>query len=384
MKDYKVALVHDDLLQYGGAERVLEVMHEIWPDAPIYTSLYDREEMLKRGWNDDGMDIRTSKYQWLPWKAKFGNKFYLPIFPLAFESFDFSEYDLVISSSTRFAHGVITRPETCHISYCNSPARFLWMYPDYEKGHGGIKSWQKLLLAPILHWQRIWDQLASQRPDFFFGNSSTSVARINKFFRRSAEILFPPADVSNFLPKQKVEKKNYYVIVGRMAGHKRYDIAVEAFNKLGSDYELRLIGSGDKLEELKSMAKENVKFLGFVSNEEREKQVQEANGFLYPQLEDFGLTAVEANAAGTPVVAYGKGGALDTIVDGKTGVYFSEQTSDSLVDAIKRFEKMALSADDCIENAKRFDKEIFKSKMKKRVEEMFTEYRVDYGSRKKS
>lgn len=375
MKDYKVALVHDDLLQYGGAERVLEVMHEIWPDAPIYTSLYDREEMLKKGWNDDGMDIRTSKYQWLPLKAKFGNKFYLPIFPLAFESFDFSEYDLVISSSTRFAHGIITRSETCHISYCNSPARFLWMYSDYEKGHGGIKSWQKLFLAPILHWQRIWDQQASQRPDFFFGNSTTAVARINKFFRRSAEVMFPPADVTDFIPRQKFEKKNYYVIVGRMAGHKRYDIAVEAFNKLGSDYELRLIGSGDKLEELKTIAKDNVKFLGFVSNEEREKQVQEAKGFLYPQLEDFGLTAVEANAAGTPVIAYGKGGALDTIIDGKTGVYFSEQTLDSLVDAIKRFEKMNLNAEDCIENAKRFDKEIFKKKMKERVEEMVREYK---------
>jgi len=380
MKNHKlkVALVHDDLIQYGGAERVLEIMHEIWPDAPIYTSMYDREGMLIKGWNDDGMEIRTSRFQFLPKKSKFGNKFYLPIFPLAFESFDFSEYDLVISSSTRFAHGIITRPGTCHICYCNSPARFLWMYSDYEKGHGGIKSWQKLFLLPILHWQRIWDQQASLRPDFYFGNSSIIVKRINKLYKREAEVMFPPADVEKFFPKGWVKKKDYYVIVGRMAGHKRYDIAVEAFNKLGSEYELRLIGSGDKLEELKAMAKENVKFLGYVSNEERERQVQEAKGFIYTQFEDFGITAVEGNAAGTPVIAYGEGGVLDTIVDGKTGVYFEEQTAESLIEAIKKFETMSLSPKECIDNAKRFNKESFKNKLKDRVEEMVREYRDKY------
>lgn len=381
-KPLRIAIVHDDLTQYGGAERVVKVLHEIWPDAPIYTSIYDRKVMLSRGWDDSGMDIRTSRYQWLPNKAKWANKFYLPIYPLAFEQFDFSEYDVVLSSTTRFAHGVITRPETLHISYCNSPARFLWTYSDYEAAHGGISSWQKIILAPILHWQRVWDQLASERPDYYLANSSTAQARIRKIYRRDSKVIFPPVNVESFVPTENAETEDYYVIVGRIAGHKRYDIAVEAFNQLGENYKLKIIGAGDKREELESMAKDNVEFLGFVSDEERSHLVQSAKAFLYPQLEDFGITALEANAAGIPVIAFGKGGVLDTVIDGKTGLFFQEQTVEALTDAVIKFEKMDFNKQDCIDNARRFRKEVFKEKLEKFVEEKWEEYRQQIAARK--
>jgi len=367
--ELKIALVHDDLTQYGGAERVLQVMHEIWPDAPIYTSIYDREVMLKKGWNDEGMNIISSSFQWLPNKAKFANKFYLPIYPIAFESFDFSEFDVVISSSSRFAHGIITRPETVHISYCNSPARFLWMYNDYEREHGRIKSWQKIFLFPILNWQRMWDQLASERVDFYIGNSNTIEERIKKIYRRDSEVIFPPVDVESFIPESNVKKENYYIIVSRLAGHKRVDLAVKAFNELGHEYNLKIIGAGDKREELKAMAKGNIEFLGFVSDEERNSLVQSAKAFLYPQFEDFGITAVEANAAGTPLIGYGKGGLLDTMIEGKTAVFFDEQTPEAIIRAIHKFEKMKFDSGDCIENAKNFSEEKFKKKLKEYVEE---------------
>lgn len=373
-RDYKIAIVHDDLIQYGGAERVIEVFHEIWPDAPIFTTLYDQETMISRGWNDGGMDIRTSFFQNLPKKAEWANKFYLPIFPLAMESFDFSEFDVVLSSTARFAHGIITKPETLHICYCNSPARFLWMFNDYEREHGKIKKWQKPFLLPIIHWQRIWDLSASKRPDYYLANSSTAQKRIRKFYRRNSEILHPPVDVEKFIPKNEVKKGDYYIIVSRLAGHKRFDTAIEAFNKLGNKYKLKIIGSGDKKEELQKLAKKNIEFSGFVSDDEKIQLMRSAKAFLYPQLEDFGITAVEAQAAGIPVIGFSKGGLLDTVIPGKTGIFFNEQSPDSLINAVIKFEKMSFDKNDCIRNARKFSKEEFKNKLKNLVEEKFGKY----------
>ena len=324
----KVAIVHEWLSVYGGSERVVEVLHELFPEAPIYTLVYDEDNMPERFKN---YDIRTTFVQKLPFaKKKYPN--YLPLMPRAFEELDLTEYDLVITSSSSCCKGVITRSDALNICYCYTPIRYVWeFYYGYTKDMRGLKKW---FISHVIHRIRMWDRLAADRVDYFVAISNYIQGRIHKYYRRESQVIFPP--VNTHLYQLAPEKKNFYLIVSRLVTYKRVDLAIEAFNKLGLP--LVIIGGGPEEKKLKAMAKENVTFLGRLSDEEIAGYYAESKAFIFPGEEDFGITPVEAQASGTPVIAYGRGGALDTVREGKTGVLFKEQTVESLCEAINQFE----------------------------------------------
>lgn len=324
----KVAIVHEWLTIYGGSERVTEIFHEIFPEAPIYCLVYDEETMPDRFKN---YDIRPTFVQKLPF-AKKKYKAYLPIMPRAYEELDLTEYDLVISSSSACAKGVITRSDAMHICYCHTPTRYLWeFYYEYVKNMGKLK---KIIISMFIHKLRIWDRLAADRVDKFVANSNYISGRIFKYYRKQSKVIFPP--VNTHLYNISDINENYYLIVSRLVTYKRVDLAIEAFNKL--NLPLIIVGDGPEAEKLKKMANSNIKFLGRLSDEEIRTYYSKCKAFVFPGEEDFGITPVEAQASGRPVIAYGKGGALDTVIDNKTGVFFYKQTVDSLITAIERFE----------------------------------------------
>lgn len=328
----KVAIVHEWLAVYGGSERVVEAIHELFPEAPIYTLVYDRDNMPERF---KSYDIRTTFVQKLPFaKKKYPN--YLPLMPRAFEALDLTEYDLVLTSSTACAKGVITRSDALQICYCHTPMRYAWeFYYEYIKDMNKIK---RFIVAFFMHKIRIWDRLAADRVDYFIANSNYIKGRIAKYYRRKSKVIFPPVNTHLYHIGQK---QDVYLIVSRMVPYKRVDLAIEAFNRLGLP--LVIIGAGSEEKKLRAMAKENIQFLGRLSDEEIIEHYAKSKAFIFPGEEDFGITPIEAQASGTPVIAYGRGGALDTVVDGKSGVLFSEQTVEALVDAVKAFEVSGVS-----------------------------------------
>ncbi|MGC4042866.1 MAG: glycosyltransferase [Armatimonas sp.] len=358
----RIALVHDDLTQKGGAERVVVALHQLWPEAPIFTSVYDPEATFGEFKN---ADVRTSFMQNLPGasSARY-NKLFLTLYPRAFESLDLRGYDVVLSHGTRFAHGVITSPETCHIHYCHTPARFAWRYQEYiEEGNFGRVA--KASLPSIIHNLRQWDQIAAQRPDYFFGNSRNIVKRIAKFYRRDADVLYPPVETSRFHPIEK-PSADYFLVVSRLVSYKRVDLAVEACNQL--KVPLKVAGTGPDLERLKAMAGPTVEILGRVPDGQVEGLFANCKAFLFPGEEDFGIAPLEAMAAGRPVVAFGAGGALETVIDGKTGLFFSEPTADSLCDALKRVDNLTVDPAFLCAHAERFNPEAFARRLKLLIE----------------
>lgn len=329
IKDMKIAIVHEWLTIYGGSERVTEVFHEIFPEAPIYCLVYDEQTMPERFRN---YDIRPTFVQKLPF-AKKKYKAYLPIMPRAYEELDLTEYDLVISSSTACAKGVITRSDAVHICYCHTPTRYLWeFYYEYVKNMGILK---RIIISMFVHKLRIWDRLAADRVDKFIANSNYISGRINKYYRRDSTVIYPP--VNTHLYNISEEDGDYYLIVSRLVKYKRIDLAVEAFNRIG--YKLIIIGDGPEKKKLESIAKDNISFLGRLSDEEIKKYYSKCKAFIFPGEEDFGITPVEAQASGRPVIAYYKGGALDTVLEGKTGIFFKQQNINSLIDAVRYFER---------------------------------------------
>ncbi len=357
----KVAIIHDFLVQNGGAEKVVEVLHGMYPDAPIYTSIYDSAAMPAsyRSW-----DIRTSFLQKIP-KKRLSHRLALLLYPLAFESFDLSQYDVVISSSSSFAKGVITQPHTLHICYCHAPMRFAWTTRTYLENERVARP-LRTLLAPGTHYLRNWDAIAALRVDQFVANSSVVARRINKFYRAKSRVIHPPVDTSRFSISPVVE--DYYVMVSRAVPYKRLDLAVDAFTALGIP--LKIAGSGRQMEELKKRAGSNVSFLGRVSDADLPGLLARAKGYVMPGEEDFGIAPVEANACGRPVVAYGAGGALDSQIDGKTGILFPEQTVQSLSDAIKRAEATEFDPQYIRNHALGFDTEVFREKIQALVQEV--------------
>lgn len=323
------ALIHEHLAQDGGAEKVLLAFQELFPDAPTYTLVYNparaHPAFLQK-------DIRTSFLQRLPFGLK-KYQWYLPLMPLAVERYDLRQYDVVLSSVSAFAKGVITRPDAVHICYCHSPTRYLWTdsheYIDALPYNRLIKRLILLLLPGL----RQWDRLAADRVDHFIANSKTVQDRIKKYYRRESTIIHPPVEVERFAVSDSIDK--YFLIGGRLVSYKRYDLAIQAFNRLGLP--LKIFGSGPEEKRLRAMAKETIEFLGKVSDEERGRLMSRAIAFIHPQEEDFGITAVESMAAGRPVIAYAKGGALETVIPGKTGVLFDEQSWEALADAVLRF-----------------------------------------------
>lgn len=325
----KIALVHDFLVKLGGAERVLKVFSDLYPDAPIYTLLYDEEvcgKVFPAG------RVRTSFLQKLPEFLRKRQKYLLPLMPRAIESFDLSDFDLIISSSGAYAHGVLMPSSAQHVCYCHSPMRYAWDYThEYlqEQNAGGLK---KFLANRIVHKVREWDQIVSDRPDFYLANSNHVRKRIKKYYRKEADILYPPVDTRRFQAQK--EHNNYFLIVSTLTPYKKIDLAIQLFNKIGK--ELIIIGSGSHYEYLKSIAASNVHLMGFKDDDTVKKYMEGCRALIFPGEEDFGITPVEAMACGKPVLAYGKGGALETIVPGVTGEFFYEPTLESMEDGLGR------------------------------------------------
>jgi glycosyltransferase involved in cell wall biosynthesis len=326
----KVALVHDYLNQMGGAERVVIALHEIFPDAPIYTSIYDPARVDPAF---QKMDIRTSFMQKLPLVTKHHQP-YLPLYPFAMEQLDLRGYDLVLSSSSAFGKGVITRPETLHICYCHTPMRWCWNYEEYvERERLGKVA--RTILPFLITKLRTWDQISAMRVDHFVANSPIVAERIRKYYRCEAMYIPPPVEASRFPFDPTIEAENYFLILSRLVPYKRIDLAIEACNQL--QLPLVIIGGGRDLERLKRMAGPTIRFLGKLSDKEVIHYYTHCRAFIFPGEEDFGITPLEAQACGRPVIAYGAGGALATIIDGITGIFFHEQTVKSLMTALASF-----------------------------------------------
>jgi glycosyltransferase involved in cell wall biosynthesis len=354
-----LALVHDHLIQNGGAEKVLQVMQEIWPEAPTFVLYFDKKSF------PDFADkkIKTSFLQKMPLaKKKF--QWYLALMPAATEGHDLSDHDVVVSSSSAFSKGILTRPGAKHICYCHTPTRYLWSDTHSYVSELRAPWWAKAILPPILSLLRLWDRSAASRVDLFVANSRTVADRIKKYYGRDSVVIHPPVETEKFFISS--DPKNYFLVGGRLVPYKRYDLIIEAFNKTGLP--LKIFGTGPIESDLKKMSKSNIEFLGRVSDEERIKLYTGCRAFLHPQEEDFGITAVEAMAAGRPVIAYRKGGATETIVDGITGEFFDEQIWEELADHLIRFDENKYDSKIIRAHAEKFGTERFKQEMKHLVD----------------
>ncbi|MFA5107160.1 MAG: glycosyltransferase [Patescibacteria group bacterium] len=357
----KIALIHEHLAQDGGAERVLQAFQELYPDAPTYTLVYDRKRA-----NPSFRDrkIYTSFIQKIPLGLRH-YQWFLPWMPTAVEHYDLSEYDVILSSCSAFAKGVITRPDSIHICYCHSPTRYLWSDTYSYVQELRYPLLIKKLIPFILPRIRLWDQLAAQRVDEFIANSQSVRQRIAKYYRRSSEVIYPPVEMRNFQVSDGYD--NYFLIGGRLVPYKRYDLAVHAFNQLGLP--LKIFGDGPEEKRLRKIAKANIEFLGPVSEQQKAQLMRRAKAFIYPQEEDFGITAIEAMAAGRPVIAFAKGGALDTVVENKTGIFFADQHWAALADAVLRFKPETFDPAVIRAHAETFNQDRFKEQIGKLVEE---------------
>jgi glycosyltransferase involved in cell wall biosynthesis len=324
----KAAVVHHWLLGMTGGEKVCEAVCEMLGSPDVYCLLAEPSRLslaLNR------CSITTSFVQNLPLSSTH-YRYYAWLFPLAVESFDLREYDLVITSDANTMKGVITRPETCHICYCHSPMRYAWnMFQDYLQDLGRFKA---LAMSLVMHYLRLWDHAAAARVDYFVANSRTVRNRIRKYYRRDAAIIHPPVEVDRF--QEEGRSGDYYLCLSRLVGYKRIDVAVDAFSQNGR--RLVVVGTGPEAEKLKSRGARNVEFVGAVSDEERDALYLGCKAFVFPGEEDFGIVMVEAQAAGKPVIAFGKGGAAEIVVPDRTGVYFMEQTPNALTAAVANFE----------------------------------------------
>ncbi|MGD0977133.1 MAG: glycosyltransferase [Minisyncoccia bacterium] len=353
----KIALVQDYLVEYGGAERVLQALCEIFPEAPIYTLLYD-EKASGRVFRD--REIHTSFIQKIPF-ARRHHRLFAALMPLAIEQFDLSEFDFVLSNSASFGKGVITKPKTTHINYCMTPTRFLW-----DDSHRFIDEFKlpwliRKMTPAVIAYLRIWDKEAALRVDEFVAISNHVKTRIAKYYQRDAKVITPPIDVSKYHISPEVDE--YFLMVGRLVAYKRFDLAIQVFNAIGKP--LKIVGDGPERYRLEKMAKKNIEFLGLVSDDKLPGLYSRAQAVIFPQEEDFGLVPLEAMASGRPVIAYRAGGALETVIDGRTGIFFDEQTEISMALAISRYYETKFNPNVIRAHALDFDKSIFKEKILK-------------------
>lgn len=360
----KIALVHDWLNQIGGAEDVLETLMQMFPDAPLYTSLYWREGMPAH-WRE--WDIRTSFIDRLPFAHK-KQQLYLPLYPMAFEQFDLRGYDVVLSNKSGFCHGLITDPETVHICYCLTPTRYVWRYHQYaeQENLGRLVRWG---LTPFLTFLRQWDRLAAERVDHFVAISEVVRQRIGKVYRREAAIIYPPVDTGRFVDVD-VPVDEYYFFVGRLVPYRRLDVLIEAFNRMQRP--LVIAGSGRDRERLEGLAQDNIRFLGYVPDEALPRWLAGCRAFMWPGEEDFGIAPLQAMAAGRPVIAYSAGGALDTITPA-VGRLFTAQTAEAIVTAVQDFDTDGVDPDAIRAHAQRFDTAVFQRRLRQFIEEKTNE-----------
>jgi glycosyltransferase involved in cell wall biosynthesis len=369
MDKMKVALVHDWLTGQRGGEKVLEVLAEIFPGAPIFTLFHfkgSQAEILEK------RDIRTSFLQKLPFLKK-RYRLYLPLFPLAAELFDLGEYELIVSSSHCVAKGVIPHPDALHISYIHSPVRYAWNQYFAYFSPDRLSFFSRFFIPPIIHRLRVWDVSSSARVDYFVANSENVGRRIKKYYRREADVIHPPADTDFFSPPAQELAREYYLIVSALVPYKRIELAIEAFNLRGEP--LKVVGTGPEFKKLRKTARSNIEFLGPVSPENLRSLYQKAKALLLPGEEDFGITALEAQACGTPVIAYGRGGARESIIPGKTGIFFSELTAASLDSALDKFQGLEFNKTIIRSNAMKFSRAAFKEKMTSYFEEKWAEFK---------
>lgn len=357
----RVALVHDWLTGMRGGEKVLEVLCEIFPKAPLYTLLHLPGSVSSV---IEDRPIHTSFVQRLP-GAETQYRRYLPIFPWAIESLDLSAYDLVVSTSHCVAKGAIVRPGALHISYCFTPMRYVWdQFDDYfGKDRAGIVT--RTAMSVAAPWLRAWDRRTADRVHLFISDCRNIQERIRRIFGRESDIVFPPVDVGRFT--LGADERSFYLVVSALVPYKRVDLAVEAFNRSGR--RLVIVGKGPELERLRAMARPNIEFLGWRSDEELAVLYRQATALIFPGEEDFGIVPLEAMASGTPVVALGKGGALETVVNGETGVFFDERTVEALEAAIVRASTIAWKPDRLREQALRFSREHHRERLEARIRE---------------
>lgn len=362
----KVALVYDRINKWGGAERVLLVLHKLFPDAPLYASVYDEENA---SWAKV-FKIHPSFLQKIP-GAKRLHEFFAPLMPIAFETFDFDEFDVVISVTSEAAKGLITHPKTLHICLCLTPTRYLWSgYQEYFRN-----PIMKFLSAPVVSYLKVWDRIASQRPDYYVAISNNVADRVQTYYNRESEILYPPVSLGGS-GKSKVESSPYFLLVSRLSrltAYKRVDMAIAAANTL--KIPLKIVGAGRDIEYFRNMAGDTVEVVGGVSDEELSEYYSNCQALISPGVEDFGLVMAEAQAHGKPVISYRRGGALEIIQEGVTGEFFDEQTPDSLAQVLAKFDVTRYNSEKCIENAQRFshvrfEKEFF-AFFEKKVKEYF-------------
>ncbi len=358
----KIALIHDHLAQDGGAEKVVQCFQEIWPEAPLFVLVHNPK---KANAFFQDKDIRTSFVQRMPFGVS-KYQWFLSWMPAAVENYNLAEYDLVLSSTSSFAKGVLTKPETLHICYCHTPTRFLWSDThDYIK-ELGVNRLVKKIIPLVLTNIRLWDKAAAERVGQFVANSKVVQERIKKYYQRESDLIYPPVEIAKFSVGQA---QDYFLAGGRLVPYKRFDLVIQAFNRLGR--KLKIFGSGPEEYNLHKMAGKNIEFLGQVSDQEKAELYQKALAFINPQVEDFGITMLESMASGRPVIAYQGGGAKEIVEPGRTGEFFQEQTWEDLADAIVKFEATKYQPAEIRQFAEQFDKEIFKRRIKDYVEQAY-------------
>lgn len=360
----RVAVVHDYFANLGGSDTVARALYDLFPYADLYTLLvYARNrdaEVLR------GLKLHTSFLQRLPF-ANRTHQLFLPLMPLAVETFDLRGYDLILSSSHTVAHGIIPPPNARHICYCHTPMRYAW---DMEQQYlAELPALTRLLMRAVMHRLRTWDVTAAARVDDFIANSNFVARRIQKYYRRAATVIPPPVD-TNFYALQNQARQEYYLVAGRLTGYKRIDLAIEAFRTL--DRKLVVIGEGPERKRLERRASANVTFLGASSREILREQFAQCRALIFPGLEDFGIVPLEAQATGCPVIAYGAGGVLDTVRDGETGVLFGEQSVDALRAAVIKFETMSFDAHRLRAQAEGFSRQQFDARINRFIQAKLT------------
>jgi glycosyltransferase involved in cell wall biosynthesis len=364
----RVALVHDWLVSMGGAEQVLLELAALYPGAPILTALHDPQALSA---DFAPLEIHPSFLQHWPGATR-RHRLLLPLMPLAFERFDLSGFELVISSSHACAKGIIPPPEACHLAYIHTPIRYAWdMLNDYF-AHTQPSALKRLLMHPLLHYLRQWDLLNNLRIDALACNSRFVRARIWRYYRREATVIHPPVRVPDTAPQRQPE--DFYLLVSRAVPYKRLDLAIAAFS--GSRRRLCVVGSGPELPALRAQAGANIEFLGRVDNSELAALYRQARALIFPGLEDFGIVPVEAQAHGCPVIAYGHGGVCDSVVPDQTGVFFDEQTVNSLNAALTRFEAQHFDPLTLYRQAQQFRPEVFRQRFQDFVAEAQAEFRA--------
>ena len=361
----KVALVHDYLSQDGGAERVLQAFRDIYPEAPIFVLFHDKKKLPQFVTSDirqsfiSKMPFGKTKYQW-----------YLPWMPLATERHNLHDFDLVLSSTSAFAKGILTRPETLHISYCHSPTRYLWT-DTHEYIHDlKYNRFIKAFLPRLIHKLRLWDRASVDRVDHFIANSDTVRHRIQKYYRRKSDIVYPPVDTHLFSRSTKIQ--NYFISGGRFVPYKRFDLVIQAFNRLG--WPLKLFGDGPELARLKKFAKPNIQFIGRVTDERKIQLIRDAKAFIHPQVEDLRITPIESMASGRPVIAYGVGGVTETVIPGVTGLFFDRQDWESLVDVLLSFDTHTWDSALIQAHASKFSANRFKEQIRTYIQKRYSTF----------